>query len=276
MRKSIKLIPISLAMIVIAGIAIACCKKSPPIVDSTFNDDDCLIFSANDRGIAFDTGSDITVLYADTIPGSAFFFCHVTATDIHGDDIRLKKYLWLNPYSSHKEVLFQPVIILPQSFAPQGVNVLWGTDIINRSNWHIDFRQHLIDNQSSQLDSIADMIFHYKLVGNRWKTNIQLDSLFLKDILIDTGYTRSDFMLSKKQIDLLEAKFLWKDTCYNFRNDLSEITVYMLNECLVNGEKIDDISIAESQDNSIIGLPFFKRFSSVYMDTNKRMIFCYN
>ena len=276
MRKSIKLIPISLAMIVIAGIAIACCKKSPPIVDTTFNDDDCLIFSANDRGIAFDTGSDITVLYADTIPGSAFFFCHVTATDIHGDDIRLKKYLWLNPYSSHKEVLFQPVIILPQSFAPQGVNVLWGTDIINLSNWHIDFDRHAIDNLSRLPDRSADIILHYRTIGNRWETDLQLDSLFLKNILIDTGYTRSDLILSKEHINLLEAKFLRMDTCYNFRNIPSEMTQYMRKECLVNGKEIDNMTIALSQDKSIIGLPFFKRFSSVYMDTDKQMIFCYD
>ncbi len=275
MKKLIKLTTISLATIIIAGIAIICCRKSPLIIDTTFNDDDCLILSANGRGIAFDTGSDITILYADTIPGSAFFFCNVTATDIHGDDIRLKKYIRLNP-SSQLGIHIQPVILLPQSSAPKGVNEILGTDIINLSNWHIDFSQHLIDNQSSQLDNMADMILHYRLVGNRWKTNMQLDSLFLKDILIDTGYTRSDFMLSEKQIDLLEAKFLQKDTCYNFRNDLSEITVYGLNECCLNGEKMDNISIAQSQENSIIGLPFFKRFSSIYMDTNKRMIFCYN
>ena len=44
----------------------------------------------------------------------------------------------------------------------------------------------------------------------------------------------------------------------------------------MNGKEIDNMTIALSQDKGIIGLPFFKRFSSVYMDTDKRMIFCYD
>ena len=74
----------------------------------------------------------------------------------------------------------------------------------------------------------------------------------------------------------MEAKFLRKDTCYNFRNIPSEMAQYMRKECLVNGKEIDNMTIALSQDKSIIGLPFFKRFSSVYMNTDKQMIFCYD
>lgn len=272
-RKWIKvLFAVALPVVLI----VAFCFRKESIVNTTFEDDDCIILHTDDMNFVFDTGSDITLLYTDTIPKSAFFFCHTIAADIYGNKIKLKKYLLPGSAILDHRLLFQTVIILPESSGFRGADGILGTDMIKHSNWHIDFENHKIHNKSSHPERIADLIIPYQEKGNRWFVDLYLDSVLLKDVLFDTGYTRSDFILSKSSENKFCMEFLRKDTCYNFSNIPYEIDLYALQCCSINGKRINGITVSSSGEGHVIGLPFFKRFSSIYIDTSKRLIFCYN
>lgn len=251
-------------------------REEKSIVNTTFEDDDCIILHTDDMNFVFDTGSDITLLYTDTIPKSAFFFYNTIATDIYGNKIKLRKYLLSGTSILDNWMLFQTVIILPKSCGFKGCDGILGTDIIKYSNWHINFENHKIHNKSSNPDQIADLIFPYQEKGNRWFIDLYLDSILLKDVLFDTGYTRSDFILSKSSENKFYMEFLRKDTCYNFSNIPYKINLYALKCSSINGVKIDGITVSPSEEDNVIGLPFFRRFSSIYIDTSKRLVFCYN
>ncbi|MDE6492244.1 MAG: hypothetical protein K2L37_03755, partial [Lactobacillus sp.] len=70
------------AISLISLIVIFCFRKKYPTIDTTFNDDDCMVLSVNGMNFVFDTGADITLLYTDTIPNSTSFFYNAIATDI--------------------------------------------------------------------------------------------------------------------------------------------------------------------------------------------------
>lgn len=272
-RKWIKVLFI--AIFSVALIVILCFRKGNFAVNTVFEDDDCITLLTDNMKFVFDTGSDVTLLYTDTIPSSAFFFSNTTATDIYGNKIELKKYLLLGATILDNWMLFQTVIILPESCGIRGCDGILGTDIIKYSNWYIDFKNHEIHNQSFNSDRIADLILPYREKGNRWFVDLYLDSVLLKDVLLDTGYTRSDFILSKSSENNLRMEFLQEDTCYNFSNIPYKIDLYALRYCSVNDIRINGITVSLSGENSVIGLPFFKRFSSIYIDTSKKTIFCY-
>lgn len=263
------------AILLISLVVVVCFGNRCPIIDTTFNDDDCIVLSVDGMNYVFDTGADITLLYTDTIPNSASFFYNAIATDIYGNEIKFKKYLLLYPGLLDDGRFFQTVMILPKSFGIKNVEGIWGTDIINHSNWNIDFKRHVINNQSCKSDQIPDMIFYYREKESRWVIDLHLDSILVEDVIIDTGYTRSDFILPKGYEDKLNIEFFRKDTCYNFKNTPFKIDLYAKRECLVNNVKVKETIISFSEGDHVIGLPFFKRFSSIYIDTRKKMIFCY-
>lgn len=258
-------------------IAVFCFRKEKTaVIDTTFKDDDCLVLPANGMNFVFDTGADITLLYTDTIPHSALFFYHATVTDIYGNEIKQKKYLLPYPGLLNDERWLQAVLILPKSSGMKEVDGVWGTDIINHSNWNIDFKRKTIDNQSGRPDRTADMILAYREKESRWVIDLQLDSIVVKDVIIDTGYTRSDLILPKDYENRLDIEPFRKDICYNFQNTPFEIDLYVRRECLINHASVKETVISFSEGEHVIGLPFFKRFSSVYIDTREKMIFCYD
>ncbi|MDE5711304.1 hypothetical protein [Bacteroides sp.] len=264
------------AISLISLIVIFCFRKKYPTIDTTFNDDDCMVLSVNGMNFVFDTGADITLLYTDTIPNSTSFFYNAIATDIYGNEIKLKKYLLLYPGLLNDGRFFQTVMILPKSFGIKNIDGILGTDIINHSNWNIDFKRQTINNQFYKSEQIPDMIFNYRKKESRWVIDLQLDSILVEDVIIDTGYTRSDFILPKGYEDKLNIEFFRKDTCYNFKNTLFKIDLYTKRECLVNNTRVKEAIISFSEGEHVIGLPFFKRFSSIYIDTHEKMISCYN
>lgn len=272
-RKWIKVLFAAIFSIVL--MVIFCLKQGKVAVNTVFEDDDCIVLLTDDMNFLFDTGADITLLYTDTIPKSAFFFCNTTVTDIYGNETRLKKYLLLGPVILDNWMSFQPVIILPKSYGIRGVDGILGTDIIKHSNWYIDFEKHKIHNQPFHPDRMADVILPYREKENRWFVDLHLDSVLLKDVLFDTGYTRSDFMLPESSEDKLSLEFLREDTCYNFRNIPYKTDLYIQRHCLVNGMSMNGVTISISGEDNVIGLPFFRRFSSIYIDTSKKTISCY-
>ena len=97
----------------------------------------------------------------------------------------------------------------------------------------------------------------------------------MKEMLIDTGYTRSDFTLPQNELASMGLSIMGTDTCYNMINITQTLNRYGMNESHINGKLFKNITFTDLPSKRLIGLPFFKRFSAIYLNTKKKQIECW-
>lgn len=250
--------------------------KINPFV-SAFDKEGYVTFSGNGMNFLFDTGANITLLYADTVPESFYPFMQADAKDIAGNDFSVKKYFSFYTCLGNIEGNLWAVILLPQRFQWQHIHGVIGTDMIDRCNWLLDFEKGTISNVHPFVSGIPDMVLHYKKEqGLYYVEGMEINGVKCSHILIDTGYDRSDFLLPKQDIEQMsDACFLKKDTCYGFMDAGSVITVYEVAQGKVNQKLFKNVTLATLASRRTIGISFFKRFSQVVLDTRQQEIRCY-
>ncbi len=250
--------------------------KINPFV-SAFDKEGYVTFSGNGMNFLFDTGANITLLYADTVPESFHPFMQADAKDIAGNDFSVKKYFSFYTCLGNIEGNLWAVILLPQRFQWQHIHGVIGTDMIDRCNWLLDFEKGTISNVQPFVPGIPDMVLHYKKEqGLYYVEGMEINGVKCSHILIDTGYDRSDFLLPKQDIEQMsDACFLKKDTCYGFMDAGSVITVYEVAQGKVNQKLFKNVTLATLASRRTMGISFFKRFSQVVLDTRKQEIKCY-
>ena len=158
---------------------------------------------------------------------------------------------------------------VPESFYP--------LDMIDRCNWLIDFTKGEISNVHPFVPGTPDMVLRYKKErGLYYVEEMELNGVKCSHVLIDTGYDRSDFFLSKQDIEQMsDACFLKKDTCYGFADTGNEISIYEVAQGEVNKMQFKNVTLATLASRRTMGISFFKRFSQVVLDTRKQEIRCY-
>lgn len=250
--------------------------KINPFV-SAFDKDGYVTFSGNGINFLFDTGANITLLYADTVPESFHPFMQAYAKDIAGNDFSVKKYFSFYTCLGNIEGNLWTVVLLPRRFQWQHIHGVIGTDMIDRCNWLLDFEEGTISNVHPFVSGTPDMVLRYKKEGGLYYVEeMELNGVKCSHILIDTGYDRSDFLLPKQDIEQMsDACFLKKDTCYGFMDAGSVITVYEVAQGKVNQKLFKNVTLATLASQSTMGLSFFKRFSQVVLDTRQQEIKCY-
>lgn len=250
--------------------------KINPFV-SAFDKDGYVTFSGNGMNFLFDTGANITLLYADTVPESFHPFMQAYAKDIAGNDFSVKKYFSFYTCLGNIEGNLWTVVLLPRRFQWQHIHGGIGTDMIDRCNWLLDFEEGTISNVHPFVSGTPDMVLHYKKEqGLYYVEEMELNGVKCSNILIDTGYDRSDFLLPKQDIEQMsDACFLKKDTCYGFMDAGSVITVYEVAQGEVNKMQFKNVTLATLASRRTMGISFFKRFSQVVLDTRKQEIRCY-
>lgn len=250
--------------------------KINPFV-SAFDKDGYVTFSGSGMNFLFDTGANITLLYADTVPESFYPFMQADAKDIAGNDFSVKKYFSFYTCLGNIEGNLWTVILLSRRFQWQHIHGVIGTDMIDRCNWLLDFEKGTISNVQPFVPGIPDMVLHYKKEqGLYYVEGMEINGVKCSHILIDTGYDRSDFLLPKQDIEQMsDACFLKKDTCYGFMDAGSVITVYEVAQGKVNQKLFKNVTLATLASQSTMGLSFFKRFSQVVLDTRQQEIKCY-
>lgn len=250
--------------------------KINPFV-SAFDKDGYVTFSGNGINFLFDTGANITLLYADTVPESFYPFMQADAKDIAGNDFSVKKYFSFYTCLGNIEGNLWTVVLLPRRFQWQHIHGVIGTDMIDRCNWLFDFEEGTISNVHPFVSGTPDMVLRYKKEGGLYYVEeMELNGVKCSHILIDTGYDRSDFLLPKQDIEQMsDACFLKKDTCYGFMDAGSVITVYEVAQGKVNQKLFKNVTLATLASRRTIGISFFKRFSQVVLDTRKQEIRCY-
>ena len=250
--------------------------KINPFV-SAFDKEGYVTFSGNGMNFLFDTGANITLLYADTVPESFYPFMQAYAKDIAGNDFSVKKYFSFYTCLGNIEGNLWTVILLPRRFQWQHIHGVIGTDMIDRCNWLLDFEEGTISNVHPFVSGTPDMVLRYKKErGLYYVEEMELNGIKCSHILIDTGYDRSDFLLPKQDIEQMsDTCFLKKDICYGFADTGNEISIYEVAQGEVNQMQFKNVTLATLASRSTMGLSFFKRFSQVVLDTRQQEIKCY-
>lgn len=250
--------------------------KINPFV-SAFDKDGYVTFSGNGINFLFDTGANITLLYADTVPESFYPFMQADAKDIAGNDFSVKKYFSFYTCLGNIEGNLWTVILLPRRFQWQHIHGVIGTDMIDRCNWLLDFEEGTISNVHPFVSGTPDMVLRYKKErGLYYVEEMELNGVKCSHVLIDTGYDRSDFLLPKQDIEQMsDACFLKKDTCYGFADTGNEISIYEVAQGEVNQMQFKNVTLATLASRRTMGISFFKRFSQVVLDTRQQEIRCY-
>lgn len=70
-------------------------------------------------------------------------------------------------------------------------------------------------------------------------------------------------------------EFSKTDTCFSFTNAKEVYEIYSKSECLLNDMYIEKVTFSFSANRNILGLDFFKRFSSVHIDSDSCRIYCF-
>ena len=65
------------------------------------------------------------------------------------------------------------------------------------ANWCIDFKEKKIIADST-VPEHYDFMLEYNVKNNLYYADLEIGNLSVKDILIDTGYSRSDLVLEEK------------------------------------------------------------------------------
>lgn len=270
---------ISFIIISIVAIGLFLIRIKPKINSfvSAFDKDGYVTFSGNGMNFLFDTGANITLLYADTVPESFYPFMQADAKDIAGNDFSVKKYFSFYTCLGNIEGNLWTVILLPRRFQWQHIHGVIGTDMIDRCNWLLDFEEGTISNVHPFVSGTPDMVLRYKKErGLYYVEEMELNGVKCSHVLIDTGYDRSDFLLPKQDIEQMsDACFLKKDTCYGFMDAGNVITVYEVAQGKVNQKLFKNVTLATLASRRTIGISFFKRFSQVVLDTRQQEIRCY-
>ena len=250
--------------------------KINPFV-SAFDKDGYVTFSGSGINFLFDTGANITLLYADTVPESFHPFMQADAKDIAGNGFSVKKYFSFYTCLGNIEGNLWTVVLLPRRFQWQHIHGVIGTDMIDRCNWLLDFEEGTISNVHPFVSGSPDMVLRYKKErGLYYVEEMELNGIKCSHILIDTGYDRSDLLLPKQDIEQMsDTCFLKKDICYGFMDAGSVITVYEVAQGKVNQKLFKNVTLATLASRRTMGLSFFKRFSQVVLDTRKQEIRCY-
>ena len=260
----------------VIGILIVCCiPKAEQIIDTDFIDKDLLILKCkDDMSFIFDTGANETILYSDTTPSSFFYVHDIKAKDVFSEEYNMKCYYSLKTNIGGLENYWQSVVILPTNTQVEGTNGIWGTDIIDHFCWWIDFNKHQICNNYIPNED-ADFVLTYYKKNNLYYTDIAIGKIKLKEMLIDTGYTRSDFTLPQNELASMGLSIMGTDTCYNMINITQILNRYEMNESHINRKLFKNITFTDLSSKRLIGLPFFKRFSAIYLNTKKKQIECW-
>lgn len=129
---------------------------------SSFARDGYVSLSADCMKFLFDTGANMTVIYADTIPESFFYLRRLAIKDISGNQILAKHIFSFNPKLGIMRGNLCSVCLLPRKYQWEGYDGIIGTDLIDKNNWFIDFKKGEIYNDFLPMKKNADMYIRYE------------------------------------------------------------------------------------------------------------------
>lgn len=241
-------------------------------IENSFGKEEYVSLSNGRIEFLFDTGANMTVLYADTVPESFFLLKKQLVGDIFGNDTEAKILLSLNP----KFMFLRRICLLPKKNQSTKYTGIIGTDFIDNCNWLIDFKNGKIYNHSLPQRKTGDMSIHYEKDKGLYYANFVINGIKCARLLIDTGYDRSDFMLGKSELEQMHNIYLSKkDSLWGVFGMMSPIQVFQESYSKINGKNFMNVTYTESESRKIVGIVFLKRFSFILLNTKEQVIECF-
>lgn len=250
-------------------------QRITPIV-SSFCKEGYVSLSEDNMNLLFDTGANMTVLYADTIPESFYYLNSLAIKDISGNQIPAKRIFSFYPKFGLMRGNLCTVCLLPRKHQWEGYNGIIGTDLIDKYNWLIDFRKGEIYSDSLPVKKKADMSIHYEKDNGLYYADFEIEGIKCTSILIDTGYDRSDFMIGNPELKQMHGmRFCKEDSCYGVADNGYPIKIYQKFYGNINGKNFANVTYAASDSHNIVGILFFKRFSFIVWNTQEQVVECF-
>ena len=120
------------------------------------------------------------------------------------------------------------------------------------------------------------MYIRYECDNGLYYADFEIEGVDYTHVLIDTGYDRSDFMFRNLHFEQFNDTSLCKeDSCFGVVGNGYPIKIYQNSDNNINGINFSNITYAVSRSHDIIGIPFFRRFSSIVWNTKEHVIECY-
>lgn len=243
---------------------------------SSFTSDGYVSLSVDNMKFLFDTGANMSLIYADTVPESFFYLRRLAIKDISGNLISAKHIFSFNPNLGIMRGILGSVCLLPRKYQWEEYNGIIGTDLIDKNNWFIDFKKGEIHNDFLPIKKNADMYILYECDNGLYYADFEIEGVDYTHVLIDTGYDRSDFMFRNLHFKQFNDTSLCKeDSCFGVVGNGYPIKIYQNSNNNINGINFSNITYAVSSSHDIIGIPFFRRFSSIVWNTKEHVIECY-
>lgn len=171
--------------------------------------------------------------------------------------------------------------------------VVIGADMIRQAKWLIDFDGYWLEcfplrTPTEGIPEIAgepDLTLEYAhalpILGRTYllETNLWLDGVKIKDVVIDTGYGGELYLEPddmRRAFPHATGETKEGPIVTPFGKGNIRERKYRIRTATVNGLKVNDLSIrSEGIQRKLIGMGFLKRFKYVLIDPERKRIACY-
>lgn len=246
--------------------------------DNTFDDPNGHILIGNDR-LLWDTGASRTVLLSD-FKQKKHIVGFSLSSDTHNKMQFTKLYFSKNIVLHRiliKNSVYTEIYKFNISKSIQNLNIsgILGMDIICNHNWLLDFDKNIIRNfdKTCKYDALSQFKLTY-FKKNIPYTNIKIENVYLKDILIDSGLNLY-FLLLKSDIEninaIIEPDTVMKTNSSGLFSDSIPSKQYVYTNIKINNTVFDTLTINEGEKR-LIGIGFFRKFDKVFWDSGKKEV----
>jgi hypothetical protein len=170
---------------------------------------------------------------------------------------------------------------ISSSMRQSGIGGVFGMNVINRAHWIIDFLEGSIEAipRKDTILSGREPKFSLSYGSRRFpKTVLVVQGIAIKNVLIDSG-SSADLVLREADIQELNRKVQPVDSVTHYSFELLTDSIptkkYLYKNIVVNNYRFDTLAVSQDNENSIIGIGFFRKFDKVYLNTDKKMFLFY-
>jgi hypothetical protein len=242
----------------------------------------CIILG--DENITWDTGSGWTLFFQDFVAHKIPVIPTI-GIDVYGKRVITFLYFSrsLNVASITLKNIFYNTIKRNKisSFTRQsGIGGIFGMNVINRANWIIDFQDGSIEATPRKDAVLSGLEPKFSLSYNKRKypkTTIVIQGMEIKNVLIDSG-SSADLALREADIRELNRKVQPVDSATYYSSGLFTDSIskkkYLYKNIVINNYRFDTLVISQDNESSI-GIGFFRKFDKVYLNTREKLFLFY-
>ncbi|MDN3655964.1 hypothetical protein QWZ08_10030 [Ferruginibacter paludis] len=178
-------------------------------------------------------------------------------------------------------VMFEqcPFYVMKDEATPSDFDGVLGSELMNKGIWEINFsKDELIF--TSSIDSLPDAAGCEPLQATFRENSITLNVKFsngvTKRISVDLGFNQGMMLPHKDYKDIGKKNvYVLSDAKFTTASDSQHVTAFATVDTIKIGDNrfVTSVLAAENNEESLVGLQFFKRFKFIILDfKNKKLL----